>query len=137
MDLLQNLTGTNLTYQAAAGNTVTRILGTVWVRSGAPDNDTEGVFGLHYVEADAELASAIPDPLSDTTAKWMHWRRFLVGASGSGATGSAAPFVEFELDVKAQRKMRSPADTVNFIIENDDATQSFIFALGLRVLLRR
>ena len=132
VDLLQNVTATN----RGQPLTVVRMIGKVHIWPGDASNISEGVFGFIDVEADAELASAIPDPATDTAAKWMHWDRFLLGTQATGELSMGESTV-FALDIKAQRRLRASGDTVDFIIDNDDGTHTFLFALGLRILLRR
>ncbi len=117
------------------GSTITRVVGSLWVRPADASSVSEGVFGLAMVESDAEAASAVPDPTDDTAFPWMHWERFVVGSEATGelATGD---WIHFKLDIKAQRKMKSRRDALNLIMNNDDGTHSFSFALGLRVLIR-
>jgi len=127
---------TNLEDVLSRGSTITRIIGNLWIRPGDASSETEGTFGIHMVEQDAEAASAIPDPLSDTTASWMHWQRFLLGTQATGELGRGE-YHKFELDIKAQRKMVKRGDSLNLILENDDGTHTFTFALGLRILIKR
>ena len=130
VDLMQNA----LEFQLQRGTTLIRTVGDIWVRPGDASAETEGVFGIHLIEPDAENASAIPDPLSDTGAGWLHWERFLVGSQATGELATGA-YVKFHLDIKAKRTFRMESMSVDFIIENDDGMQTFTFALGLRMLL--
>ncbi len=135
VDLLQNARAV-AEDSIARGNIIKRVVGTVWIRPGAAQNTTEGVMGLIRTEADAEAASAVADPLSDTLARWLYWNRFVVGsqATGQAPTGQ---FERWELDLKMNLRINNRADALNFILENDDGTQSFTFALGLRVLMQK
>ncbi len=118
------------------GAVITRILGSIFIRPGDASAETEGTFGIIPVEADAETASAIPDPFSDTFAKWMHWQRFLVGTEATGELGTGK-YLEFKVDIKTKRRINKRGDALDFIIESDDGTQTFTFALGLRILIAR
>jgi len=108
------------------GCTLTRIIGTVRVNSTDASLSAEGTFGFVKYREDAGLAN-VPFPSSDDDAPWLYWkRRVFLPASDSGQ--------HIELDVKSQRKFNESDDNLLFVIQNDDATQSLEFALGLRML---
>ncbi len=119
-----------------SGAIIKRVLGDIWVRPTDASSESEGTLGLIYTEADAEAASAVADPFTDTQAKWKYWKRFIVGTQATGELGRGA-FTDFQLDLKMNVKLNKPGDAFNIIAESDDGTQGFVFALGLRILLMR
>ncbi len=135
VDLLQNARSVAAD-SIARGNTIKRILGDVYIWPGDASNISEGTMGITKTEADAEAASATADPAFDTLARWNWWKRFLVGTQATGelSTGEASVF---HLDLKMNLKIFNRADAVNFIVDNDDGTQTFLFALGLRILIAK
>ena len=135
VDLLQNvrvLRGSNI----ETGAQIKRVVGDVWARPTDASSESEGVFGLVYTEADAEAASAVADPFSDTGARWRWWKRFLLGTQATGELGTGS-FKHFELDLKMSQRIQKQTDAFNLIAESDDGTQGFVFAVGLRVLIQR
>ncbi len=132
IDLLQNV-GNLLTTR---GSVIKRILGTIWIRPGDASQETEGVMGIVYTEADAEAVSAVPDPAFDTQAPWRYWKRFVLGTQATGELGKGA-YTEFNLDLKTNIRMRNVADALNLIMDNDDGTHTFTFAVGIRILVQR
>ncbi len=135
VDLLQNARSV-APDSIARGNIVKRVVGTYMVRPANVSATTEGVVGLIRTEGDAEAASAVADPFSDTLARWLYWNRFIVGTLAT----SAVPTGEwryFDLDLKMNMRINNRADALNMIFENDDGTQSFSFALGLRILMQK
>jgi len=88
----------------------------------------EASFGFIMADSDAFLGNAVPDPLGDIDAPWMHWdRRVLLPASDSGQ--------HIHLDIRARRRFHGNDTALLLIVQNDDAVQSFEFALGIRVLV--
>jgi len=80
------------------------------------------------VDGDAFASAALPDPLVDPDAPWMYWdRRVLLPASDSKQ--------QISLDVKAQRKFAGNDRELVFVIDNDDATETIEWVIGVRVLL--
>ena len=102
---------------------------------GDAQNASEGVFGLGVIGNDAGVASAFPDPSTDVTFPWMHWQRFVVGDPSTNelATGEA---VRWNVDVKAQRRLRDSLAELRFVVDNDDGTHTFQFSIGFRTLLK-
>ena len=117
------------------GSTVTRILGTVQVWPGDASNITEGVMGIGVVEEDAEAAGSLPDPSTQTGWPWMWWQGFAVGTQATGEL-STGESTMFHLDIKAQRRLFNTLAELEFIIDNDDATHTFLFQIRFRVLLK-
>ena len=132
VDLLQNFDVS----QTRRGSLVERIVGKLYVWPGDASNITEATVGLAMIEADAEAASAIPDPLTDTSFPWMHWERFLLGTQATGELSTGEPEI-IDMDMKPKRVIRDPQMSLDLIIENDDGTHTFLFALGLRILISR
>ena len=135
VDLLQNARSVAAD-SIARGNIIKRIVGTYMIRPGAASSGTEGVVAIILTEADAEAASAVADPLTDTLAPWRYWNRFMTGTGASSATPTGE-WRYFALDLKMNLRIKNRADALNIIFENDDGTQSFSFALGLRVLMQK
>ncbi len=110
------------------GLTIVRTHATLRINSTDASLSAEMSFGLIMMDGDAVAASAYPDPLQDPEASWLHWaRRVLLPASDSQQ--------HLELDIKAKRRFRGNDDNLMLILQNDDATQSFEFAFGFRLLL--
>ena len=135
VDLLQNAR-TVAPDAIGRGNTIKRILGDVWIRPGAAGSETEGVMGITKTEADAEAASATADPAFNTLARWLYWKRFIVGTEATDELGIGA-LRQFNMDLKMNVQIFNRADALNLILDNDDGTHAFIFALGLRILIAK
>ena len=118
------------------GALIKRVIGDVWARPTDASSESEGVFGMIMTEADAEAASAVADPFSDTGARWRYWKRFLLGTQATGELGTGS-HVNFAIDLKMNQRIQKQTDAFNFIAESDDGTQGFVFALGLRLLIQR
>ena len=122
---LLDVTQTPLARQAL---TIMRIVGMLRVNSTDANLSAEAAFGFIMVDGDAGVAAALPDPLLDVDAPWLWWqRRVVLPPSDAGQ--------QINVDSKSRRRFRGNDDSLNFIIDNDDATQSLEFALGLRVLI--
>ena len=135
VDLLQNAR-TVAADSIARGNTIKRIIGDVYVWPGDASNITEAVMGITKTEADAEAASATADPGTDTLARWLYWKRFLLGTQATGELSTGEPSV-FNLDLKMNVRINNRADALNLILDNDDGTHTYLFALGLRILIAK
>ncbi len=115
--------------------TLVRTVGTVMIRPADASSQTFAAFGLAYVQNDAGVAGALPDPATDVTFLWLHWQTAQVGSEATGelATGQ---FMHFQLDIRAKRRMRDVLGELRFIIDNLDGTNSLSFAFGLRLLFQ-
>ena len=127
-----NLTGQLLDVEdtplAKQSLTILRIIGMLRVNSTDANLSAEAAFGFIMVDGDAGAAAVLPDPLLDIDAPWLWWqRRVVLPPSDAGQ--------QIPIDSRAKRRFRGNDDGLNFIIDNDDATQSLEFALGLRVLI--
>ena len=110
------------------GLTIMRIVGSLRINSTDVALSTECGFGFIMVDGDASAASAFPEPTVDEEAPWLHWdRRVVLPPSDSQQ--------HLKLDIRARRRMGGNDISLFFIINNDDATQSLEYALGVRVLL--
>ncbi len=134
VDLLQNAR-TVAADSIARGNIIKRVLGTIWIRPGS-DSEVEGVMGIIKTEADAEAASATADPATDTLARWLYWKRFILGSEATGELATL-DYRPFELDLKMHVRITNRADALNLVLDNDDPTFTFVFALGLRILMQK
>ncbi len=132
VDMLQNLRG----FGGVETGVIKRVIGSAWVRPTDASAESEGVLGITYTEADAEAASAVADPATDTLARWRYWKRFIVGTQATGELGRGA-FTEFAFDLKMNQRIANIADAFNFIAESDDGTDGFVFSLGVRLLIQR
>jgi len=135
LDVLQNVRSV-APEAISRGNSIRRVLGSLYVRPGDASSETEGVVGLTYTEGDAEAASAVADPVSDTLARWLWWKRFILGTQATGELG-LGDYKEFEFDLKMNLKLTDRTGALNFILENDDGTHTFTFAMGVRILIQR
>ena len=116
------------------GATIIRVVGNLWLLPGDAENSSELTYGLAMVGNDAAVAGAIPDPSTDVSFPWMHWARLIMGEASTLTPGGHA--LNIHLDIKAKRKVRDSLMELRFILDNDDGTHTFQFALGLRVLLK-
>ena len=135
IDMLQNARSVAAD-SIARGNVVKRVLGTLWVRPSDASSTTEAVGGIIMTEADAEAASAVADPAFDTLARWLWWKRMILGTQATGELGTGE-YLRFELDLKMNARIFNRGDALNFILQNDDGTHSFTFALGMRLLIQK
>ncbi len=118
-------------YHAAErkGLTVARIIGAVRVNSADATLSVEFSMGITMETEQSVTQGATANPLSNSRTPWMWWLRWV-------ALPAAGPSVPWMIDVRAQRKFVGSRDSLMFLIQNDDTTQSLEFSLGLRVLYK-
>ena len=111
------------------GLTLLRCIGTLRANSTDANLSAETAMGFIMADGDAVSTANTPNPSLDVDAPWLWWdRRVLLPPSDSGQ--------HLRLDIKAQRRLAGNDTTLLFLIDNDDATQSLEFALGLRMLFK-
>ena len=132
VDLLQNARAV-ADDTLSRGNLVKRILGDVYICPGDASSTTEGVMGIVRQEAQA---SGSAFPAFDTLARWLYWKRFVIGTEATGELGTGM-YKAFSLDLKMNYKIWNRADELNLVLDNDDGTHVFVFSLGLRLLIAK
>jgi len=111
------------------GLTLIRIVGSLRINSTHATNSVEASFGFIMVDGDAESTGSVPDPKTDFSAPWLHWdRRVFLPPSDSGQ--------HIALDIRVARKFTGNNNDLVLVLDNDDATESFEFALGFRCLFK-
>ncbi len=84
-------------------------------------------YGLIVVDGDALSAGAIPDPIGDEQAPWVHQeRRVLLPPSDSQQ--------HLKVDTKVKRRFQGNDQSLILVIDNDDAAQGIEYAFGYRLL---
>ena len=117
------------------GSTLVRMVGSVRVWPGDASNISEGVMGIIGMPKETADAGAFPEPLTDTGSRWMWWKRFLTGTQATGELGTGLG-ATFDLDIKLNFRVPGVQGTVQLLVENDDGTHTFLFAVGIRSLLK-
>ncbi len=119
------------------GLTVTRIIGNLFIRGTGAGADGEWTAGVGYNTREAEQGGVFPDPsnvITEGAFPWMWWLRGLQGFEF--AAGAELLYTRYPMDIKSQRKLRDPGDTIRFMIDNDDGTEALVFALGFSILIK-
>ena len=117
------------------GATLVRMVGNVRIWPGDASNISEGIMGIIGLPKETSDAGAYPEPLTDSGSRWMWWKRFLVGTQATGELGTGLG-VDFDLDVKLNFRLPGVQGGVHLLVENDDGTHTFLFAVGIRSLIR-
>ena len=125
----------NFNAEQRGGATLVRLIGDVRIWPGDASNITEGFMGISPVDAEANAAGAFPEPATDTSARWLWWKRFFVGTQATGELGTGLG-ENFHFDLKMRVLLRDRLMTVQLLVENDDGTHTFLVGVGVRALLQ-
>ncbi len=116
--------------------TITRTVGSLWVRSDqrAADEQPFGALGFIVVseKAVATGATALPDPITEEASdEWFAYRSFAV----NGGPIDGRNMMEFQYDSRAQRKVQDGED-IAVMITNASAANGLTFIHKFRLLIK-
>lgn len=118
------------------GATVTRARISVQINCGAVTTVFPGFYTGVYVGNAGQLAGQMPSSGANVV-DWMHWKFNSVAFPGTGIFASATEnAIAVDIDVKAQRKLSQPADTLILALENGGITPTVGAVVAASVLLK-
>ena len=118
----------------AKDSTVTRLIMEIHCETPALTNTHALAWGIVFVNADAVIASAFPDPgVAADTPPWL--ARGLVSWS-SGDLSDSSQDGHIKIDNRSQRICRTRADQLHLIVENIDGGATIAYHVFARTLVR-
>ena len=127
----------NATALAKRPFTVTRVVGSMFCGNDqvAAIERPIGAVGMMVVseKAIATGATAVPDPITEQASdEWFLYRSF--GVIGAPTVGN--PFMEFQFDSRAQRKVQDGEDVALVVANGAAAAHTLVFTLIFRMLVK-
>ena len=123
-----------LPVNTAGGQTLVRIRGTVNAHSDT-DSATIHRAAIGFIVYNSLLSVGALN-MQDLTAQWMFNQLLLSNPGQSGDTATSVKAKEFDIDIKAKRRLRSPLERLFMFLENFDGAQIALVTHTLRALWR-
>ena len=110
------LTSPQISSSLGQTGTILRWMGRLMIQSNDVAQLIEMAWGVAVVTADALVAGAVPDPLTDEAQAWYYWDAYegTIAIIGEGPRGG----LEIKFDIRSKRRLRS-GYRLAFIIEKE------------------